>query len=134
VDVVAQPACQAHSRCSALEKALPVDLVRPHHARGLRASSPLLASARRTHLRTVSVVPMPRFMGDRAHRVPLRGVIRAALGDQPHSPLPQLRRVLPVTSWYDPILLKGWSLRTRRGGSYLLSQNGWSSEACPTAS
>jgi hypothetical protein len=50
-----------------------------------------------------------RLLRHRAHRLQLRGVIRAAPGDQPHRPLPQLRRVLPVASCQDSILLKDWS-------------------------
>jgi len=56
--------------------------------------APASISAWRTHLRTVSVVAAP-IDNKTAHRCPLSLMLFADLGDNPHRPLPQLRRVPP---------------------------------------
>ena len=57
----------------------------------------------RTHLRSVSVVPMPSFGGDRLHRGPLGVVLRPHLGDHADRTIAQLKRVLGRTC-HDSIL------------------------------
>src|SRR3954470_5403905 len=66
-----------------------------------------------------------QLLRHRAHRLPLGGVVRPGLGDQAHCPLPQFPRIPNASICHDSILLKDWSLRTRRGGSV--------SEACEPA-
>src|SRR3954454_6217636 len=58
-----------------------------------------------------------QLLRHRAHRLPLGGVVRPGLGDQAHCPLPQFPRIPNASICHDSILLKDWSLRTRRGGS-----------------
>jgi integrase len=58
----------------------------------------------------------PVLLRHRGDRRPLRRIVRRHLGDHAHRTLPQLRRVL-ARSPHGSILLKDWSLRTRRGGS-----------------
>src|SRR5215831_19519530 len=58
----------------------------------------------------------PQLLRDRGDRGPLRRVVRRDLGDHTHRSLPQLQRVL-TRSPHSSILLKRWSLRTRRGDS-----------------
>jgi hypothetical protein len=82
------------------------------------ARAPASIWAWRTYLRTVSAVPTPKQLRDLTDRGPLRLVLIADLGDHPHRPLTQLRRIpLRRTHCHDSILSKKWSLRTCRGGS-----------------
>jgi hypothetical protein len=72
------------------------------------ADSPLVAPGRTPAEQT----------SDLADGRPLRIVLIADLGDHPHRPLTQLRRVPPRrTTWHDSNLPKKWILRTCRGGS-----------------
>ena len=88
----------------------------------LGPSHPLPDRLRRRH---------PEQLRNPLHRRPLRPMLRADLTDHPHRPLPKLPRVLPPTITHDPILLKDWSLRTRRGGSVREPQPGCLEEGRP---
>ena len=80
--------------------------------------APSSTSARRTHLRTVSGGAHPEQLRHLRHRRPVRVVIGTDLGEHPHRPLLQLRRVPPGrVSRHDSNLPKVRSLPTCRGGS-----------------
>jgi hypothetical protein len=108
----------------------------PPQLRGLlgRGPSRLPASTttRRTHLGTVSAVPISSSSANFDHHRPLQIVIGTDFTDHPHGPLPLFRREPPCcVPWHDPSFFKDPSPWTRPRGSDPRRSSVWDRREVP---